>query len=300
MSVVYRLARAQDLKVADSLVVSSINDLTERYGFGSPAASSPPKLQLFSLEDDPRGLWVAEEGEKMLGFAWSWVCGDMWFLAQLFVSPDQQRRNIGNELIKRTLEHAEASGASNRVLITFSFNPISQGLYIRHGMLPRFPIYGVDVARQTLIGRLRDSLFDVTPIEEDTTTLRRLAEADKRSLGVSREKHHRYLINDSATRGFNLYAGGDWFGYVYVDAGGHVGPLAVMDPKTAATAFTTALHLALESGSSRISAFLPGANKAVLDIAFDSGMLIKLPMLLMSSQDFGNWEQYLPRNPGFM
>src|SRR6266508_3129304 len=101
MSVVCRPARAQDLEFTDTLVVSSINDLTVRHGFGPMAASSPPNFQLFSLKDDEDG--------QILGFAWSWVCGDMWFLAQLFVSPDHQGRSIGNELIKRTLDHAEKS-----------------------------------------------------------------------------------------------------------------------------------------------------------------------------------------------
>jgi ribosomal protein S18 acetylase RimI-like enzyme len=137
MPVICRPARARDLEFADSLVVSSINNLTERHGFGPMAVCSPPKFQLFSLKDDADGLWVAEEGERILGFAWSWVCGDMWFLAQLFVSPDHQGRSVGNELIRRTLDHAEKSSASNRVLITFSFNTVSQGLYIRHGLLQR-------------------------------------------------------------------------------------------------------------------------------------------------------------------
>src|SRR5437868_8559992 len=49
MSVVCRPARAQDLEFADTLVVSSINHLTERHGFGTMAISSPPKFQSFSL-----------------------------------------------------------------------------------------------------------------------------------------------------------------------------------------------------------------------------------------------------------
>ena len=249
MSVVCRPARAQDLELADRLVVSSINDLTERHGFGPMAVCSPPKFQLFSLKDDADGLWVAEEGERILGFAWSWVCGDMWFLAQLFVSPDHQGRSVGNELIKRTLEHAEKSGASNRVLITFSFNTVSQGLYIRHGLLPRFPIYSVSASQEQLIGNLHGSRYDVTPLKEEALTLRRLAQADERVLGVSREKHHRYLINDGGVRGFNLYDGNDWAGYAYVDAAGHIGPLAVMEPHAVAPALRTALHLAAESGS---------------------------------------------------
>jgi len=300
MPVVCRPARAQDLEFADTLVVSSTNDLTERHGFGPMAVSSPPRFQLFSLQDDARGLWVAEEDGQILGFAWSWVCGDMWFLAQLFVSPDHQGRSVGNDLLKRTLEHARISGASNRVLITFSFNTVSQALYIRHGMLPRFPIYSVSASREHLLGRLQGPQFDSTPIEEEASTLHRLAQLDDRVLGVSREKHHRYLINDSRTRGFNLYDGSEWVGYAYVDAGGHIGPLAVMESRAVAPALRTAMCMAAESGSSRVSAFLPGASEAALNTAMEHGMRIKFPMLLMSSREFGNWAQYLPRNPGFM
>ena len=300
MSVVCRPARAEDLDVADALVVSSINDLTERHGFGPMAASSPPRFQLFSMRDDPAGLWVAEEGERILGFAWSWACGDLWFLAQLFVSRDQQGRGVGNELIKRTLEHAGTSGASNRALITFSFNTVSQGLYIRHGLIPRFPIYSVDATREHVLDCFWGPGFQFTPLEDDGSTLRRLARADERVLGVSREKHHRYLMNDRATRGVNLYDGSNWVGYAYVDAGGHVGPLAVMEPDAIAPAFSTALHLAIERGSPRISAFLPGASEAALRAAMEQGMRIRFPMLLMSSREFGDWTRYLPRNPGFM
>ena len=73
-------------------------------------------------------------------------CGDLWFLAQLFASPDHQGRSIGNELLKRTFEYAKNSGATNRALITFTFNTVSQGLYIRNGLFPRCPIYNFSVA----------------------------------------------------------------------------------------------------------------------------------------------------------
>ena len=114
MSILYRPARAEDLGRSDELVVASINELTERHGFGPIAASRPPNFQLFSLKDDAAGLWVAEDAGEILGFAWSWVCGDLWFLAQLFVSPGQQGRGIGNELLKRTFDHAQGSGAANK------------------------------------------------------------------------------------------------------------------------------------------------------------------------------------------
>jgi len=126
MPILCRPAREGDLERSDRLVVASINDLTRRHGFGPMAAAHPPEFQLFSLKDDADGLWVAEEANEILGFAWSWVCGDLWFLAQLFVSPDHQGRSIGNELLQRTFEHAKKSVSTNSALITFTFNTVSQ------------------------------------------------------------------------------------------------------------------------------------------------------------------------------
>ena len=64
MSVVFRPTRAEELQHAQELVVRSINDLTERHGFGPMASVRPAAFQIFSLNDDPRGLWIAEnDGE---------------------------------------------------------------------------------------------------------------------------------------------------------------------------------------------------------------------------------------------
>src|SRR5712671_2042933 len=189
MPILCRPARAQDLERADQLVVASINDLTQRHGFGRMAAPHPPNFQLFSLKDDASGLWVAEDADEILGFAWSWVCGDLWFLAQLFVSPGRQGRSIGNELLKRALEHAEKSGATNRALITFTFNTVSQGLYIRNGLFPRFPIYNFSVSRELLLGRLQSRQFRPVSLEQTASDLQNLANIDARVLGISREKH---------------------------------------------------------------------------------------------------------------
>jgi ribosomal protein S18 acetylase RimI-like enzyme len=300
MPILCRPAREEDLERSDQLVVASINDLTQRHGFGPMAAAHPPEFQLFSLKDDANGLWVAEEADQILGFAWSWVCGDLWFLAQLFVSPDHQGRNIGNELLKRTFEHAKKSGATKRALITFTFNTVSQGIYIRNGLFPRFPIYNFRVSRELLMGRLQGLQFRPVALEQTASDLQNLANIDARVLGVSREKHHRYLLNDRTTRGVGLYSGEGCIGYAYVSTGGHIGPLAVTRPDVLGSAFRTALALAVEIGSPQVSAFLPGASEAALRTAVEHGMRITFPMLLMSTRDFGDWTGYLPRNPGFM
>src|SRR6266516_5241019 len=286
MPVVFRPARAEEIERAEELVVRSINDLTERHGFGPMASLRPPQFQLFSLNDDPDGLWVAEDAGQMLGFAFSWVCGDLWFLAELFVSPGNQGRGIGNGLLNRTLQHAGKTGAANKALITFTFNTVSQGLYIRHGLLPRFPIYFFKVAREVLMARLQRSELRCLPLQTTGSHLQSLAQIDAQTLGLSREKHHRFLINNNAMRGVALHTRHDWIGYAYVSSDGHIGPLAVIRPNAMGAAFRTALNLALESGSSQVSAFLPGMSDAT-SIAVEHDMRITIPMLLMTTWDFG-------------
>jgi hypothetical protein len=264
------------------------------------ATLRPPEFQLFSLRDDPDGLWLAEADGEILGFAFSWVCGDLWFLAELFVAPGQQGRGIGKELLARTFEHARKAGATNKALITFTFNVVSQGLYIRHGLFPRFPIYFFSIERDALTQRLQGEKLRWTYIEDTASDLNRLREIDSGVLGISRERHHRYLLNDGTMRGYFFHAQGDCIGYAYVSATGHVGPLAVVRPTAMGVAFTTALNLAAGSGASQVSAFLPGANETALGTAAERGMRITFPMVLVSNRNFGDWTRYLPRNPGFM
>lgn len=297
---IVRPACAKDLERAGELVVGSMNDLSQRHGFGPMAVVRPPIFSMFSLGDDPDGLWVAEEAGDILGFAFSWVCDHLWFLAQLFVSPDQQGKGIGQELLRRALEHAEARKAATRALITFTFNSASQGLYIRNGLFPRFPIYNFNVTRESLIGALQAPPLRCVRLKDVASDLHHLDQIDARALGVSRGKHHRFLISDSATKGVLLYAKDQCVGYAYVSAEGHIGPLAVTRLTSLGDAFVTALSLAAESGSSQVSAFIPATCEAALSTAVILGMRISIPMLLMSTRDFGNWEMYLPRNPGFM
>jgi len=300
MSLIYRPARAEDLPKTDALVVSSINDLTERHGFGPMASPSVPDFQLFSLQDDPDGLWIAEDGGKILGFAWSWTCGNLWFLAQLFVDPAEQGRGVGDELLQFTLQHAQKSGAVHRALITFAFNRVSQGLYIRHGLYPKMPIYFFGVARERVMANVPVSQLRSVRIENIAAHRDNLVMIDALAIGVTREKHHRYLLDSPEITGFMLHAGGECVGYAYVSSSGHIGPLAVARADLLSDALTAALKLASDHSTEKITAFVPGTCHKALKTAVDQGMRITMPMLLMASPGYGSWDQYLPRNPGFM
>lgn len=298
MPIVYRPAREEDFAIADRLTVASINDLTERHAFGPMASPGPHPLQSFSLKDDPDGLWVAEEAGQMLGFAFSWVCGDLWFLAQLFISPDRQNRGIGHALIARTMQQAEKRSAKTKALITFAFNRASQSLYIRHGLFPQIPVYFLAGSSDAL--RLATARLASAPLSANTAHLHELDSIDATALGVSRAKHHRYLLADTATKGLLFFAdNGDCIGYAYI-ADGHVGPLAVTKQEAIGPALATALAFGVETGAARLSAFIPGPCHDALRLAIEGRMRITFPMLLMVDRDFGDWSRYMPRNPGFM
>ena len=190
-------------------------------------------------------------------------------------------------------------GAAKKALITFTFNTVSQGLYIRHGLLPLLPVYFFKVEREVLTARLQSSQLRCVPLQNTASHLQGLAQIDAQALGISREKHHRFLINDNAIRGVALHSGDGCIGYVYVSSDGHVGPLAVAQPNAMDAVFRTALNLAVESGSSQVSQFPHRHERGSTHRcrAWDAHH---------NSHDadvdvrFGNWRQYLPRNPGFM
>ena len=95
MPIQYRPARAEDFVRADALVVASINDLTQRHGFGKIASPRPPQFQLFSLQDDPDGLWVAEDAGEMVGFVGAGSAATCGF-SRSYSYPPQQGGGIGN------------------------------------------------------------------------------------------------------------------------------------------------------------------------------------------------------------
>lgn len=295
-----RPASREDLDQADALVVASINDLTQRHGFGAMASRSAPRFQAFCLSDDPRGLWTAEQNGEPVGFAWSWACEDFWFLAQLFVTPGLQSSGIGRMLLQRTLEHADARGATQRALITFSFNTVSQGLYIRYGFLPRFPVYLMSLPRELTSAQAVNQRLESQPLDGSEKVVASLSELDRQALGFSRGEHHRLLSCEPGIQVFGLYDAGRLVGYFYISAGGHIGPLTVASPDLIAPALSAGLAQAIEGSSENVSCFVPGLSAGALRCALDHGLHIRFPMLMMSTADLGSWPCYLPRNPGFM
>jgi GNAT superfamily N-acetyltransferase len=300
MDITYRPARFEDLEDAERVAQEAGNELRVRHG-GRPSPA-PPSIAFpkFCLAEDPDGLWVAEDGDTIVGFGFSWMTGKFWFLSQLFVRPEMQAKGIGQALLSKTLIQAERNGAANRALITFAYNIASIGLYLNNGLYPREPLYRMAAPAQTVAQNLADAGYDATPIASWPKPDEWTGRIDQELLGFRRDLHHKFLLGGFAARAIRIERAGRGAGYAYISAQGHVGPLAIAPDADAKGVVTTALRCALESGPGRVSMVVPGRADVVMQAVLALGFRIEVPLVLIASRPFGNWYNYLPRDPGFM
>ncbi|MBR0648926.1 GNAT family N-acetyltransferase [Roseomonas terrae] len=295
MAIAIRPATSEDLDPAQRLVERGILDLRARHGVGLPLALGPPDFQRPCLEEDPSGLWVGEAEGTVRGFGFSWMCERFWFLAQLFVEPGEQGSGLGRTLLSRTMEQARRRGAENLALITFAYNRVSTGLYIRHGMFPREPIY-LMAAPAGAVG-LPEPAPDLDAVPAESSWMRQIDEA---VLGFGRDRHHAMLLAGGETA-LGFARGGRIVGYAYVSTiTGHVGPAAILPGEDVAGVLRRALRVALSGGAKSASIFVPGRCGPGLSAMTEAGLRIEEPFVLLAARPFGIWDNYVPADPGYM
>jgi ribosomal protein S18 acetylase RimI-like enzyme len=300
MAITYRPARPEDLAEAERVVQQSGNALRVRHGRQPWPAPPPTAFPKFCLAQDPSGLWVAEDGDTIVGFGFSWMSEKFWFLSQLFVRPETQAKGIGQALLSKTLVQAERNGAANRALITPAYNTASTGLYLQNGLYPREPLYRMAAPAQTVAQNLVDAGYAITPIAPWPESGEWIGRIDQELLGFRRDLHHQFLLGGFAARAARIEHTGSAAGYAYVSAQGHVGPLAIAPDADAKAVVTAALRCALEGGARQVSMIVPGRADIVMQRVLALGFRIEEPYVLMAWRPFGNWCNYLPMTPGFM
>jgi GNAT superfamily N-acetyltransferase len=300
MDIAYRPAKPEDLAEAERVVQQSGNALRVRHGRQPWPAPPPTAFPRFCLAQDPSGLWVAEHGDTIVGFGFSWMTERFWFLSQLFVKPDTQAKGIGQALLSRTLMQAERNGADNRALITPAYNTASTGLYLKNGLYPREPLYRMAAPAQAVAQNLVDTGYDITPVAPWPESGEWTGRIDQELLGFRRDLHHQLLLGGFAARAVRIEHAGRAAGYAYISSQGHVGPLAIAPDADAKAVVTAALRCAPEGGARQVSMIVPGRAEIVMQTALALGFRIEEPYVLMAWRPFGNWCNYLPSTPGFM
>jgi GNAT superfamily N-acetyltransferase len=296
-----RPAQAEDLEPGSRIVQDAILELRRRHGVSLPQPLSLPAFARFCLGEDPSGLWVAEAGGEVVGWAMSWMCGRFWFLSQLFVQPDLQARGLGQALLHRTFVQAVQRGAENRALITFAYNMRSTGLYVRNGMYPRVPLYFMAAEAAALPADFGDAGHAAEEIKPAAKVPEWLGEIDEAVLSFRRDTHHSFLLGGGVARGLRITRAGRTAGYAYAMPNGFLGPLAVVPGENPAAVIGTALRWALEViRPQQMTMFVPGPAEQMMGAASALGFRIQEALVVLSAKPFGDWRHYAPSNPGYM
>lgn len=247
------------------------------------------------LATDDRRFWVAERQDegRIVGFGSATMRADVWFLALLFVLPDEQGLGLGRELLARTL--AGTSPLTIRATVTDSAQPISNAMYARIGIVPRVPVLH-------LLGPA-DDLLPLPALPADVTArpmndagppaIDALGVIDREVLGYERAPDHAFFWRDGR-RGFAYEdPAGRTIGYGYAAPSGRIGPIAALD-ETHVPAFVG--HLLDE---------VPPADAASIWVAGSAGSTVAellragfrmdgFPALLAWDRPFGSFERYVP------
>jgi hypothetical protein len=153
---------------------------------------------------------------------------------------------------------------------------------------------------QAVARNLADAGYDTTPIASWPEPDEETGRIDQELLGFRRDLHHKFLLGALEGRAIRIERAGGAAGYAYISDYGHVGPLAIAPDADAKAVVTTALRCALDGGPNRVSMVVPGRADVVMQAVLALGFRIERPLILMASRPFGNWCNYLPRDPGFM
>jgi hypothetical protein len=192
---------------------------------------------------------------------------DTWFFAALFVHPDYQGGGVGRELLDR----AWSGSFARRITITDPYQPRSNGLYARRGLVPTTPILSL---AGTSAATASANLVDAPP---DSSAIARI---DRAAYGFDRTPDH--LFWDEQKGAPTLWTNGDEpLGYAYAAASGFIGPLAAWTPSGAAEILRS--ELARRVGE-QTTVLVPGSARALIETALGAGLRFNRPpgLLLLS------------------
>lgn len=304
MRIEFRLAGSSDIPRVSKIFATAIDDISRRHGFlDEPTPSSPPNpLYAFWLKKNPRAFWVAEDQGRVVGYTFSFLRGPLWYLADLFILPEYQGKGIGGALIEKTLGSWKNRMIANKALITPAFNRASVSLYMRHGMLPRQPVYAASAPKDEVmksLGRGKIKL-EMEEVRDFGAWSSQLAQLHRQAMGFPSGWHNEFFFEVLKAKCLVLRRRGHLEGYSFVRQDGRIGPLVVKSASSFTPAFESAMRVAVETEGERISMFFPGTNGAAASESIRYGFKIEYPLLFLSSRPMGDFENYLFHSPGLM
>lgn len=268
----------------------SQNEETQAWQPAQPAA------QRHLLHTDPDGAWIAELNGVPVGYSMGLVRGDIWFLSQLFVQPDQHGHGVGAELLRRAQDYGRARGA--RVFsVVASSSRVAHALYMRAGMFA------------TGIGyRMAGPLGPLLELPEPDATKKRIVDCrgwqdriaalDRAVFGAERRQDHAFYLEPAIDPGrkasFGLSRDGDLLAYGYVLGEGYIAPIAAYEPEDQLPLLRMAAEWLIDNEVSTGDVLVFSHNQTMMRALLAAGWKSRGWVFLMTSEPFGQFDRYHP------
>lgn len=302
---IYRRATEADVDATFHVFTTATNDLYRQLGrpqtAGSGSAQRALAFRRHALRHDGERFWVAEADGDVVGFAIGILREDVWYLAALHVLPQWQAHGVGAALIRESL--AGTTPAMVLTVYTDAINPASNGLYMRFGMLVQeaLPHYDGPIAatRPTwpAVPRAgatepRTPRLATRPISWPGDRVV-LEDIDRVTLGAARGIDHELWSGIPTTQGLLFERDGIARGYAYAAANGHIGPLAMHDPRDVAEALDAAEQSVRLQGGTELHVRTGGSNREAARWCLEHGLRLSGVGLLLSSSRVGRMDRYV-------
>jgi GNAT superfamily N-acetyltransferase len=299
-----RPARPDELVACARIWRASINDYLERLA----QPEMPDDLTAVTVlyehlqRTDPDRFVVATRpdddepgGERIVAFVSAVVRPPVWYLAMLFVLPEEQGIGLGRTLLERVLPRREDGLA--RSTSTDSVQPISNALYARYGIVPRVPLL-------RLVGwPIRPAAFP--PLPDGVTaspiggTEAVVAALDRETLGYEHPQEHRSLAEGGRRAYLYRTSDGTVVGYGYTSDLGRIGPVAVRDESFLVPIVGHLIGLSSPRGAYAL--WVPGTAGETVTALLEAGLRLEgFPVLLCWDRPFADLARYLPISPGLL
>lgn len=303
MKVNYRLAEERDLEGTHHIMVEALDQFALQRGRPLIEVDFEDYLPLWHhfLATSDEGFRIAEVKGRLAAFTCSIVRDGLWLLSYLMVLPEFQGQGIGGELLARTLQAAQRGKVKIIATYADAANWPSISLYARHGMFPRLPVLrmrGSIVSMRLDQEETEPPEFQVAGLSEETVAT--LGEIDGETRGVKHDIDHQYWLGRPEMRCYLFSEKKRAIAYAYLSDEGHIGPLATLKGEYMRPLLGFAIDRLSDQGVDTFAVRVPGVNTEAISLLSERGFTIQEMHLLMSSQPFGKWENYIISRPSLL
>jgi ribosomal protein S18 acetylase RimI-like enzyme len=291
--ITYRRAVEADAERTFEIVQEAQGDLDRK--LGRPVHAALPAARVirfrhFCVRYDGERFWVAESGGRMVGAAYATLRDDTWYLGALHVIPEFQSRKVGSELIRLAMTGVGPTTACT--VLTDAGNPVSNGLYLRHGMLSQDTTLTFDGPLGGRAGDADAPRLTARPIDAERDAAA-LAALDLATVGFARPTDHEFWLGVPGLEGRIVERDGSARGYLYASAGGAIGPVAVADPRDLPAALDVAADVAAASGAQTLHIRNFGTARGAVEWSVRRGLKLTGIGLMLSTRPVGRFEGYV-------